>query len=56
MPPPSRASSRTSRRPPAGTTNLMPPIIEAVKGNCTLGEISGSLEKVFGRYNPALGT
>jgi methylmalonyl-CoA mutase N-terminal domain/subunit len=37
-------------------TNLMPPIIEAVRGNCTLGEISGSLEKVFGRYNPALGT
>ena len=39
-----------------GNTNLMPPIIEAVRGNCTLGEISGSLEKVFGRYNPALGT
>jgi len=37
-------------------TNLMPPIIEAVRGNCTLGEISGSLERVFGRYNPALGT
>jgi methylmalonyl-CoA mutase N-terminal domain/subunit len=39
-----------------GNENLMPPIIEAVRGNCTLGEISGSLEKVFGRYNPALGT
>ncbi len=39
-----------------GNTNLMAPIIEAVKGNCTLGEISGSLENVFGRYNPALGT
>jgi methylmalonyl-CoA mutase N-terminal domain/subunit len=39
-----------------GNTNLMPPIIEAVRGNCTLGEISGSLEKVFGRYSPALGT
>jgi methylmalonyl-CoA mutase N-terminal domain/subunit len=38
-----------------GNTNLMPPIIEAVRGNCTLGDISGSLEKVFGRYNPALG-
>jgi methylmalonyl-CoA mutase N-terminal domain/subunit len=39
-----------------GEANLMPPIIAAVKGNCTLGEISGSLERVFGRYNPALGT
>ncbi|MDD4858248.1 MAG: methylmalonyl-CoA mutase family protein [Candidatus Krumholzibacteria bacterium] len=39
-----------------GNANLMPPIIDAVKGNCTLGEISGSLEHVFGRYNPALGT
>ncbi|MBN2071965.1 MAG: methylmalonyl-CoA mutase family protein [Candidatus Krumholzibacteriota bacterium] len=35
-----------------GTGNLMPLIIEAVKGNCTLGEISTSLEKVFGRYSP----
>jgi methylmalonyl-CoA mutase N-terminal domain/subunit len=39
-----------------GGANLMPPIIDAVKGNCTLGEISGSLEKVFGRYNPTLDT
>jgi methylmalonyl-CoA mutase, N-terminal domain len=39
-----------------GNENLMPPIVAAVRGNCTLGEISGSLEKVFGRYNPALGT
>jgi len=37
-----------------GETNLMPPIIDAVKGGSTLGEISSSLEKVFGRYNPAL--
>jgi len=33
--------------------NLMPPIIEAVKGKATLGEISTALEKVFGRYNPS---
>jgi methylmalonyl-CoA mutase N-terminal domain/subunit len=39
-----------------GNTNLMPPIIDAVKVGCTLGEISRSLEKVFGRHNPALGT
>ena len=35
-----------------GTDNLMPPIIEAVKGGCTLGEISAAMEKVFGRYSP----
>jgi methylmalonyl-CoA mutase N-terminal domain/subunit len=39
-----------------GEANLMPVIIDAVKGNCTLGEISNSLENVFSRYNPALGT
>ena len=37
-----------------GETNLMPVMIEAVTEGCTLGEISSSLEKVFGRYNPAL--
>ena len=36
-----------------GNANLMPPILDAVKGNCTLGEISRAMEKVFGRYNPA---
>ena len=35
-----------------GDANLMPSIIEAVKGSCTLGEISHALEKVFGRYSP----
>ena len=35
-----------------GSDNLMPPIIEAVKGGCTLGEISAAMEKVFGRYSP----
>ena len=35
-----------------GTGNLMPPIIAAVKGGCTLGEISSAMEKVFGRYTP----
>ncbi len=39
-----------------GNANLMPPIVDAVKGNCTLGEISRAMEKVFGRYNPASGT
>ena len=36
--------------------NMMPAIIEAVKGGCTLGEISKAMEKVFGRFNPASGT
>jgi len=39
-----------------GDANLMPPIIDAVKGNCTLGEISTAMERVFGRYNPTLGS
>ncbi len=37
----------------ANGENLMPVIINAVRGECTLGEISAALEKVFGRYNPA---
>jgi methylmalonyl-CoA mutase N-terminal domain/subunit len=32
--------------------NLMPLIVAAVKGRCTLGEISAALETVFGRYAP----
>ncbi len=32
--------------------NLMPAIIDAVRGGCTLGEISSTMEKVFGRYRP----
>jgi len=31
-------------------SNLMPPIIEAVKGYATLGEICGVLREVFGEY------
>ena len=32
--------------------NLMPLIINAVKSYGTLGEISGTLRTVFGRYEP----
>jgi len=39
-----------------GTVNLMPAILAAVKGDCTLGEISAAMERVFGRYNPASST
>ncbi|MBU8920666.1 MAG: methylmalonyl-CoA mutase [Bacteroidales bacterium] len=35
-----------------GEGNLVVPIIEAVRGGCTLGEISSTMEKVFGRYSP----
>jgi methylmalonyl-CoA mutase, N-terminal domain len=31
-------------------SNLMPPVIEAVENNCTLGEIAGCLREVFGEY------
>lgn len=35
-----------------GKNNVMPPVIEAVREGCTLGEISSAVEKVFGRYTP----
>jgi methylmalonyl-CoA mutase N-terminal domain/subunit len=34
----------------AGGANLMPPIIEAVKAQCTVGEISDVFRQVFGVY------
>jgi methylmalonyl-CoA mutase N-terminal domain/subunit len=37
-----------------GEENLMPFIIEAVKANCTLGEIAGTLKEVFGTYEEVL--
>ena len=37
----------------AGDGNLMPRIIEAVGSSVTLGEICGSLERVFGQYRPS---
>lgn len=35
-----------------GTTNLMPPILEAVRSYATLGEICGAMRDVFGEYRP----
>src|ERR1700691_5234252 len=32
--------------------NLMPPIVDAIRGWCTLGEISDAMRKVFGEYSP----
>jgi methylmalonyl-CoA mutase, N-terminal domain len=37
----------------AGTQNLMPLIIDAVRAEATLGEICGTLRKVFGEYKAA---
>ncbi len=33
-----------------GTENLMPPIVAAVEADCTIGEITGVLRKVFGQF------
>jgi methylmalonyl-CoA mutase N-terminal domain/subunit len=33
-----------------GTENLMPPILAAVEADCTLGEITGVLRKIFGDF------
>jgi methylmalonyl-CoA mutase N-terminal domain/subunit len=35
-----------------GKANLMPPILAAVERYATIGEICGTLERVFGRYRP----
>jgi methylmalonyl-CoA mutase N-terminal domain/subunit len=40
---------RTAAR---GADNLMPPILEAVRKSCTLGEICNALRDVFGEYSP----
>ena len=32
--------------------NLMEPIVECVENYCTLGEISGVFEKIYGRFSP----
>ena len=34
-------------------TNLMPPIIDAVRAYATLGEIADAMRRVFGEYRPA---
>ena len=38
----------------AGTkANLLPPLLEAAKARCTVGEIMNALADVFGRYDGA---
>ncbi|CAN5467951.1 methylmalonyl-CoA mutase family protein [soil metagenome] len=35
-----------------GTDNLLPPIREALRDHCTLGEVCGAMRDVFGEYQP----
>ena len=42
------------RKAAAGTENLMPPIINAVKAYATVGEICTALKEVFGEYEEPL--
>jgi methylmalonyl-CoA mutase, N-terminal domain len=38
-----------------GSDNLMPPIMECVRAQCTLGEICDGLREIFGEYKPSIG-
>ncbi len=40
------------RRACRGDENLLPPIREALKAACTLGEVCGAMRDVFGEYQP----
>ncbi len=42
------------REAAAGKDNVVPRILEAVKASCTLGEISGAMQEIFGRYRESL--
>ena len=35
-----------------GDDNLLPPIREALKDGCSLGEVCGAMRDVFGEYQP----
>ena len=48
-------SARTLCAAAAGTTPLMPPIVDAVRARATLGEISDTLRDVWGVYRPGVG-
>jgi methylmalonyl-CoA mutase, N-terminal domain len=36
-----------------GTDNLLPPLRQALKDHCTLGEVCNAMQDIFGRYQPA---
>jgi methylmalonyl-CoA mutase N-terminal domain/subunit len=48
-----RALDDLERAAARGTDNLVPPVLEAVRARCTLGEICGVLRRVFGEYRPS---
>jgi methylmalonyl-CoA mutase, N-terminal domain len=39
------------RRVAAGTENLLPPMREALRARCTVGEISNALREEFGTFD-----
>ena len=45
-----RGALEEVKRVAAGTDNLMPPIMDAVRCGCTTGEITAALKDVFGEY------
>jgi methylmalonyl-CoA mutase N-terminal domain/subunit len=50
-----RSALASLERAARGTANLMPSIRQAVRVQATVGEIAGTLRKVFGRYQPPTG-
>jgi methylmalonyl-CoA mutase N-terminal domain/subunit len=40
------------RQAAAGTDNLLPVLRQALKDNCTLGEVCRAMRDVFGEYQP----
>ncbi|MCL4424009.1 MAG: methylmalonyl-CoA mutase family protein [Firmicutes bacterium] len=47
-----RAALEELHRAARGEENFLPPILEAVRAYCSLGEIIGVLREVFGEYHP----
>jgi methylmalonyl-CoA mutase N-terminal domain/subunit len=47
-----QAALEAVRQTAAGDENLLPPMREALKLSATVGEVSGALVDVFGRYRP----
>ena len=48
------SASRSCKRPPQGTDNLLPPIRQALKDHASVGEVCGALREVFGEYQPEI--
>jgi methylmalonyl-CoA mutase N-terminal domain/subunit len=45
------AALREVRRVAAGDANLLPPLREALRARCTIGEICGTLRELWGTYD-----